>query len=135
MIIQGNPDGRADDEANGGHFRRKNMHYDPATTTCGAESGGVDLNRNFPHPEWQRGGESVRVQPELSEPETQNIVEYIQSVLPPDTNGKDRNGMYASNTTTGVMMDLHSYGQDFFWPWAWQVHRTKKGCVRWDTNT
>lgn len=56
-----------------------------------------------------------------SEPETQNIVEYIQSVLPPDTNGKDRNGMYASNTTTGVMMDLHSYGQDFFWPWAWQV--------------
>ena len=66
MIIQGNPDGRADDEANGGHFRRKNMHYDPATTTCGAESGVVDLNQNFPHPEWQRGGESVRVQPELS---------------------------------------------------------------------
>jgi len=130
MVIQGNPDGRADDEANEGYFRRKNMHFDPATTYCRPESGGVDLNRNFPHSEWGKVGvrfnKCSQIYPGTSggsEPETQNIIEYIKSVVPPGMNEKDMNGMYALNST-GVMMDMHSFGQDFFWSWAWQTPLT-----------
>jgi len=128
IVMQANPDGREDEEsqlANGvKHYRRKNMNFNPKTTSCTSDAGGVDLNRNFPHSAWGTVGVSSNLCSPVypgksagSEPEVDAIVKYVQSVLPPGTNTVDGNGAYNSDST-GVFMDIHSYGEDFFYPWG-----------------
>jgi len=126
IILQANPDGRQDEELNL-RFRRKNMHIHVKKLgfSCFSKTrNGVDMNRNFPHSKW--GTESSKLPCKAtyhgysagSEMETQAIVKYLESVLPPGTNRKNANtGAYESDSK-GVLMDLHSFGRDFFWPWA-----------------
>jgi len=130
MVMQSNPDGRKDEEFFVGlgdrYYRRKNMHFDPENNSCSSASGGVDLNRNFPHPAWGTAGVSndrcYQTYPGLSkgsEPEVDAIVTYVESVLPPGTNTIDKNGAYSIDST-GVFMDIHSFGEDFFYPWGYK---------------
>ena len=139
MILQSNPDGREDEEAQlalskHNYYRRKNMHDCETCTPCFKDNGskfGVDLNRNFPHSAWgtagitgRCGGNYPGTHP-ASEPETQAIVNYIQSVLPPGTNPVDAiTGAYSMNSK-GVLIDVHAFGQDFFWPYAYSDSATQ----------
>ena len=130
IVIQSNPDGREDEEfqlkrGNGNYMRRKNMHSQ--FISCFRDNGsrfGVDLNRNFPHSAWGTTGVSGRCEASYpgkspgSEPETQAIVNYMESVLPPGTNKKNRSTGAYLKQSRGVLIDIHSYGQDFFWPYA-----------------
>lgn len=158
MILEGNPDGREDEEANL-HLRRKNMNFgEPISEDCEPISpsipcllkkkifepdrrtqscvpiypcfetrNGVDLNRNFPHSQWNTVGTGSRCDETFagygagSEQETINIVNYMEGVLPPGTNQRDpQTGAYPPDTK-GVLMDVHSFGQDFFWPYAYSA--------------
>lgn len=125
MIMQANPDGREDDELmfgrlGRGHYRRKNMHCD---IRCPIDNGsifGVDLNRNFPHFSWGTTGVGNRCSASYpgksagSEPETQNLVNYIQSVLPPNMNVME-DGKY-TDESKGLLLDIHSFGEFFVFP-------------------
>jgi len=133
MVMQANPDGREDEEKqlaknNINYLRRKNMHAcQSCLFACYRENGsrfGVDLNRNFPHSAWGTAGVGARCDSTYpgtgpaSEPETQAIVNYMESVLPPGTNTVHKStGAYTAEAM-GIMIDIHSYGEDFFWPYA-----------------
>jgi len=122
MVLQANPDAREDEEENM-YFKRKNMRFQ--SCLCRNVNGGVDLNRNFPHSKWGttlesgKCGQTYPGRSAGSEKETQAIVNHMESVLPPGTNEMDaETGAYTANSQ-GVLMDIHSYGRDFFWPWAY----------------
>jgi len=122
MVMQGNPDGRRDEEVNL-HFRRKNMNPGFCNCVSGVRRG-VDMNRNFPHSKWGttfEGGECYETYPGKSagsEKETQAIYKYMESVLSPGRNRMDSNGAYKEDSK-GVLIDVHSYGQLFYWPYAY----------------
>lgn len=133
VILQANPDGRRDEEAqlaqgSRTYLRRKNMNFDPNTNQCSSSQGGVDLNRNWPHPAWGTVGTSYDPCSNTypgeyagSEPEVENIIRYVESVIPPGTNvADDVTGAYSPLNATGVFMDMHSFGEDFFYPWAYK---------------
>ena len=128
IIMQANPDGRKDEE----QFlklRRKNLNFGTRADCmfgCGASTEfGVDLNRNFPHSQWATSGVGdfcSQVYPGRnpgSEKETRAIINYIKSVLPSGTNVIDPSTGGYSIESKGVLLDIHSYGQDFFWPFAY----------------
>jgi len=134
IIMQANPDGRENEESNLCRFRRKNMHAD--LDGCpGTRFGGVDLNRNFPHPEWATVGvpldkkftkcrDNFQGSYAGSEPETRAIVKYLESVLPPGTNVKDpETGAYTEDAK-GVLIDIHAHAEAFFWPYAYTKNLT-----------
>lgn len=89
---------------------------------------GTDLNRNFPHSKWNTVGTTGKCgsgyagESPASEPETQAIVTYIESVLPPGTNIVDDAGTYELDSK-GMLIDVHMttgiLGNGFFWPWAY----------------
>ena len=121
-----NSDGRKFAEQ--GYSWRKNTNpnpppgYDPAPFP----TYGVDLNRNFDS-YWGQvpndGGSSpdptdltYRGSAPFSEPETQAVRDYVTSIFP-DQRGPnlfDR----APDDTTGVFLDIHSYGNLLLYPWG-----------------
>ena len=119
LMLIANPDGRK--QAETGLLWRKNTN----TNYCGATSNsrGADLNRNFPF-EWNCcGGSSTNQCSQTfhgggpaSEPETQAVVNYIQS------NFSDQRGPGANDaaplTTEGIYLDIHSSGRLVLWPWG-----------------
>jgi carboxypeptidase T len=136
LLVQANPDGRAIAET--GVLWRKNA--DDASGACtaqpptGSYHAGVDLNRNYPF-NWNAGGSSAdpcaqtfRGPAAASEPETQAVMTYIAGVqagagqpyaggLYADRRADDR-VTPAPDTTTGVVLDLHSNGRLVLWPWG-----------------
>jgi carboxypeptidase T len=121
LLLQSNPDGRKLAETRSPTFTmwRKNTNqtcYDPYNR-------GVDLNRNFEF-QWGLGGASPLPCEETfmgasaaSEPETQAIQSYVRIQFP------DQRGPLLTDpapiTTTGVFIDLHSYGDLVLWPWGY----------------
>jgi hypothetical protein len=125
LLLQANPDGRKQAEKgliNGDYMWRKNTdaNYCMADTLLR----GADLNRNFP---FQWGGEdgssgneceeTYRGPSPASEPETQAVISYIKSEFP-DRRTDDLTSP-APDNTSGLFIDLHSYGNLVLWPWGW----------------
>lgn len=119
-----NPDGRK--LAEQGYLQRKNTNtsYGGNCPTPPRSSShfGVDLNRNF---SFQWGAEKD-VSPcsavfpggtPASEPETQSLQAFIQSLYPNHPRLGD--GVAAPYTTTGVLISLHSYSDLVLWPWGY----------------
>ncbi|TDR43931.1 carboxypeptidase family protein [Tahibacter aquaticus] len=118
LLLQSNPDGRK--QAETGLSWRKNVN----TSYCGATSNsrGADLNRNYPF-HWGAGGSSAAPCDETyrgpsagSEPETQSVVNYVQSIFP-DLRPDDTTTP-APDTTQGLFMDIHSFSQLVLWAWG-----------------
>jgi carboxypeptidase T len=127
LVLQSNPDGRQVAEADRNVMRRKNVN--PGTAgRCSVATQGVDLNRNFPF-RWglntgsssNECSETFRGKAAGSEPEVQAIMQYVNSIFPvaqrkanPTT---QQSVAYAENTTKGVFLDVHSYGDIIVSPW------------------
>lgn len=121
LLLQTNPDGRK--KAETGLLWRKNTNRN----YCGANSNsrGADLNRNFTF-NWNitngQGSsgnacaETYRGPSAGSEPETQAIQAYVRSLWP-DRRGTGV-GDAAPRDTSGIHIDMHSYGQLVLWPWG-----------------
>ena len=115
ILFYTNPDGRKEAEAGLSWRKNTNENYCGVTST----SRGADLNRNFSY-QWGGAGSSsntcdatYRGPSANSEPETQAVVSYILANFP------DQRGTGAAPAdTTGVFIDLHSYGGYVLWPGA-----------------
>jgi hypothetical protein len=120
-----NPDGRKFAEQ--GYSWRKNTNpnppagYDPAAFP----TYGVDLNRNHTF-EWgevpKDGGsspdptdETYRGASAASEPETQAVENFTSTLFPKQPRTKNTP---ASEDTSGVFLDIHSYGNTVLYPWG-----------------
>jgi hypothetical protein len=119
FMLQTNPDGRKQAETGLSWRKNTNQNY------CGATSNnrGADLNRNFPFNWGCCGGSSsnqcdttYRGSGPASEPETQAVVNYIQSNFI-DNRGPNENDP-APLDTEGIYLDIHSSGRLLLWPWV-----------------
>ena len=116
ILFYTNPDGRKEAETGLSWRKNTNENYCGVTST----NRGADLNRNFSY-QWGGAGSSsspcdgtYRGPSANSEPETQAVVAYIQANFP------DQRGTGAAPAdTTGVFIDLHSYGGYVLWPWSY----------------
>jgi hypothetical protein len=119
VIAIANPDGRKQAESGLYWYKNTNINY------CGPASDyrGANLNHNFPFEwgccggssgdacsQWYRGSYGA------SEPETQAIVNYLESILP-DMRPNDL-GTPAPDTTMGIVIDLKAYGGSLYWSWG-----------------
>ena len=144
LVLQANPDGRK--IAEGQVMQRKNVDTINGNCASSPGDGGIDLNRNFPF-HWKivpnNGGssgntcnETYRGPLKQSEPETQNLVQYVAGTcdasgvctggvfadrragpMNPATSGGD-GGAAAPDDTTGFFIDIHSYAELVLWPWG-----------------
>ncbi|MEO7432166.1 MAG: M14 family zinc carboxypeptidase [Dokdonella sp.] len=146
MVLQANPDGRK--QAERGILWRKNV--DEVSGNCDGnvnvdnDGDGIDLNRNFPfHWNITQGvgsdgnvcGETYRGPVKASEPETQNLVQYVAGKCTAD--GVCSGGVFADHRdgpmnpplggdggaaapadTTGFFIDIHSNAALVLWPWG-----------------
>jgi murein tripeptide amidase MpaA len=122
LLLQANPDGRKKAEAS--LLWRKNTDNNYCAST---DLRGADLNRNYPF-YWNSCApsdacssssscsETYRGPSAASEPETQAVVNYVRSQYP-DLRADDL-GVAAPVTTSGIFLDLHSYGELVLWPWG-----------------
>ena len=119
LLLIANPDGRKKAEA--GRLWRKNTNQN----YCSAypSERGADLNRNYPFAWGCCGGSSgyscdynYRGPSPASEPEVQAIQAYLRANFP-DRRGTDLNDA-APIDTSGVFVDVHSYGELVLWPWG-----------------
>jgi carboxypeptidase T len=99
-------------------LQRKNV--DNSAGGCPASDAGVDLNRNSSF-QWdvQQGGPCDETYPgvkAVSEPETVAIQGLLDAIFA-DTKGEV--GEPAAATTTGVMVSLHSFGNDILAPYGY----------------
>jgi len=119
-----NPDGRK--LAEQGYSQRKNLNRNSGDCIEPPNSGnqyGVDLNRNFAFAWGTVHGPDIfpcsLVYPgpvAASEPETQALQTFIRSFYPDHPRPGD--GMPAPDTTSGVLITLHSYSDLVLWPWG-----------------
>ena len=126
LVLQSNPDGRQVAETDRTVMRRKNVN--PGRNLCSTATRGVDLNRNFPF-RWglntgsssNECSETYRGTASGSEPEVKAIMQYVNSIFPVaqrKTNPTTQQSLpYAENTTKGVFLDVHSYGDIIVSPW------------------
>ena len=119
FMLQTNPDGRKQAEA--GILWRKNTNQNYCSPT--STNRGADLNRNFPYNWGCCGGSSTnqcdttyRGASAASEPETQAVVNYIQSNFV-DSRGPGDSAL-APLDTEGIYLDIHSSGRLLLWPWG-----------------
>ena len=144
LVLQANPDGRK--IAEGQVYQRKNVDTINGNCASSSADGGIDLNRNFPF-HWKivpnNGGssgntcnETYRGPVKQSEPETQNLVQYVAGTC--DSAGVCTGGVFADrrsgpmnptsssgdggaaapDDTTGFFIDIHSYAELVLWPWG-----------------
>ena len=120
-----NPDGRVVAETTE-PWRRKNVNSDwnQASVFCSDDDYGVDLNRNYPF-QWGRDDGSsdqacspfARGEVPGSEPETEAVILYAQSIFPESQRGESLQTSnsppdsisvpkYDDETTTGVFVDV-----------------------------
>ncbi|MCI0644033.1 MAG: PKD domain-containing protein [Chloroflexi bacterium] len=127
LLLHANPDGRK--KAETGLLWRKNTDNNYCANT---DSRGVDLNRNFEFQWGCCGGSSsnqcsdtYRGPSPASEPETQAVQNYVQSIFPDQR--ADPIGAAAPVTATGVFIDIHSYSELVLWPWGFTATLTGNG--------
>lgn len=120
VLPHANPDGRKKAEV--GALWRKNVNEAYCGTT--SNSRGADLNRNYPYEWGMHGGssgtacdETFRGAAAASEPETSAVVNYLRSIFP-DVRPPDATTP-APADTSGIFLDVHSYGQLVMWPWGY----------------
>ncbi|MBK9052151.1 MAG: hypothetical protein IPL78_14945 [Chloroflexi bacterium] len=131
FLLQGNPDGRKQAETGISWRKNTNQNYCGATST----SRGVDINRNFPYEWGEWGGSSgsacsttYRGPSPTSDPETQAVVNYVNSQFPDQRLAAENDFTTpAFITATGVFMDIHSSGQLVLWPWGFTNQPTGNG--------
>jgi hypothetical protein len=128
LLLHANPDGRK--EAESGVLWRKNSNADYCTSFPAQR--GADLNRNFSFGWGCCGGSSssqcsdvYRGATAVSEPETVAIETYVRSQFP-DLREPPLQAA-APITTTGLFLDLHSYGQLVLWPWGFTTDAAPNG--------
>lgn len=121
LLLHANPDGRKKAETGLSWRKNTNQNY------CGATSNtrGADLNRNFGFT-WNStaGAGSSSNECDLtyrgvgpaSEPEVQAIESYVRTLWP-DNRGTAQSDA-APATTSGIHLDIHSYGALVLWPWG-----------------
>ena len=119
VLPQYNPDGRKIAET--GQLKRKNMNS--TTGGCSQVNLGIDLNRNFSfswgvvnRPTDPPCGETWPGLSANSEPETLAVQTLMRSLWP-DQRPPDRT-IPAPLDSTGIFMDLHSYGNLVLYPWG-----------------
>ncbi len=123
LLLIANPDGRKQAEIGPSMWRKNtNGNY------CGLTSSnrGADLNRNFPF-HWGDAGTNpcdynYQGPAALSEPESQALKAY-ELALFPDQRGPNDNDP-APDNTTGIFIDLHSYGELVLWPYGFDFTST-----------
>lgn len=128
LLLQANPDGRKHAET--GLPWRKNTNENYCSPT--SNSRGADLNRNFAF-QWGCCGassgspcdETYRGLSPASEPEVQAIQNYLRSEFI-DMRGDDPADP-APDTTTGLFLDLHGYGESIAWPWGFTSNSAPNG--------
>jgi murein tripeptide amidase MpaA len=117
-----NPDGRKFAEQ--GYSWRKNTN--PGDGTAEFPNYGVDLNRNYASKWGEIGEEAASTDPAdltyqgtapFSEPESQALRDYLLETFP-DTKGPDDFDP-ASEDTSGVYIDVHSFGDLILYPFGW----------------
>jgi hypothetical protein len=119
LLLQSNPDGRK--QAETGLLWRKNTNQNYCSPT--PSNRGADLNRNFQF-QWgccsgSSGTEcatTYRGPSPASEPEVQAVQNYVMGHFP-DLRDTPL-GASAPLTTTGIFLDIHSYGELVLWPWG-----------------
>ena len=121
LLLQANPDGRKIAETAPILEWRKNTDNDDGCEN--SNLWGTDLNRNFSFL-WGGPGSSPNSCDEIyrgpfssSEPETQAVQNYANAQFP-DQREADPEAA-APITTTGIFLDLHSYGGLVLWPWGY----------------
>jgi hypothetical protein len=123
LLLQANPDGRKLAETNLPDVRMWRKNTNLAYCPLNPDSRGADLNRNFEF-QWGMDGASIygcdetyRGASPASEPETQAIQNDVRLQF------TDQRGPLLTDpapiTTTGVFIDLHSYGDLVLWPWGY----------------
>ena len=119
--LQANPDGRK--RAETGLSWRKNANNDHCSNS---NSRGIDLNRNFEFQWGCCGGSSgspcsgtYRGPSAGSEPETMAIVDYVRALFPDQR--VDDLEMPAPSDATGVLIDIHSFGEDVLWSYGFRT--------------
>jgi hypothetical protein len=117
LVLQANPDGRQVAETNPSVLRRKNMNPGASDSTCSNKNKGVDLNRNFPYQWGLSSGssgdpcsETYRGTSAGSEPEVKAIIDYTKVIFPAAQRKSDAQAAYPENSTIGVFLDIHAYG-------------------------
>ena len=126
LVLHSNPDGRQVAETNRAVWRRKNLN--PGSGKCSTSTRGVDLNRNFPFRWGLNSGssssecaETFRGKAAASEPEVKAIIQHATSIFPTRQRKSDpltqQAVAYPENTTMGVFLDIHSYGDMVLTPW------------------
>ena len=127
-----NPDGRKFAEQ--GYLWRKNTNPNPPPGEDPAPfpNYGVDLNRNFdfrwndaeeipgvtrPPSSGNPADEDYRGASAASEPELQTVQDYVRSIFPDQRGPEDTDA--APEDTTGVFLDIHSFGDLVLHPWSW----------------
>jgi len=117
ILVHANPDGRTLAETQIDQRKNTNRNF------CLSSRVGVDLNRNFPFGWGAFNGSSpnacddtFRGSSPTSEPETQSIWSYVQTLFP-DVRGPGLNDA-APNDTPGLFIDMHSFSNLVLWPWG-----------------
>lgn len=114
-----NPDGRK--WAEQGQLWRKNTDNNDGCTTF--PSYGTDLNRNlsfkwgYPGSSASACNETFRGPAPMSEPENVAIANYILTLFADQRGPNDTDA--APATTTGLVINLHSYSPLIIYPWGW----------------
>ncbi len=120
IIFLLNPDGRKKAEQQ--LFWRKNTNQAYCSST--SNDRGADLNRNFSF-FWNQGkggsspktcDETFRGASASSEPEVRAVESYIRSIIPDSRGNNDTDA--APLETSGLHIDVHSYGELVLWPWG-----------------
>lgn len=127
VVPMANPDGRK--LAEQGFSQRKNINHTNSMNCAfppqSWSQAGVDLNRNFAFG-WGTVNSIENTLPcflvypgtaPASEPETQALQTFIQSLFP--ANVRPGDGVAAPATTAGVLISLHSYSDLVLWPWGY----------------
>jgi murein tripeptide amidase MpaA len=127
VVPMANPDGRK--VAEQGYFQRKNID-DQFGGGCAVPPSmsnqiGVDLNRNFGYqwgtvfgPDIDPCEQTFPGDEAVSEPETQAIQQFVTSLFP-NHPSPGSSGQPAPDTTSGVLISLHSYAEMVLWPWGY----------------